>query len=293
LTFDNVTNTTFGINGLVLDVAGLVGTTLTASDIAFRISPTGNFDEAANPPSGWAAPAVDPSLIHVTAGSATTPARVRIEWPNNAIQNRWLQIRLLPTGNTGLPSQQTFYLGHLQGKVLPTAAANGALQVGNGDLVNVRNRLGTNVGVTDRFDITKNGQVSNPDLVQTRNGIGIRSLRLITIPVEGSGSEGSGNGGGAGNGLPQGSAPLIGEPPVTPTFPKVDGSQAVLNDGLNTDAGAGLLILPNNSGDPRSPSLGSSDAKTGAEKSEFDKSKGLVDSLFAGLAKEDLTNFFS
>jgi len=92
--------------------------------------------------------------------------------------------------------------------------------------------------------------------------------------------------------LPQGSAPLIGEPPVTPTFPKVDGSQAVLNDGLNTDAGAGLLLLPNDSIDSRSPSLETSLVKTDAKKSETDKSKGIVDDLFAELAKKELGKLF-
>jgi hypothetical protein len=33
------------------------------------------------------------------------------------IANRWLQVRVLANANTGLPSQQTFYVGHLQGEV--------------------------------------------------------------------------------------------------------------------------------------------------------------------------------
>jgi glycosidase len=201
LTFANVVNTSRGINGLVFDVAGLLGSNLSASDFGFRMSPTGAFSESANPPNDWsAAPA--PSLITVTAGSATAPARVRIEWGDGLIANRWLQVRVLATTNTGLPSQQTFYIGHLQGEVngIAVGGASGALQVTNADIGVVRPLIGTNATVTSTVDITKNGLVQNSDITAIRSGVGVRQLRLITIPVAGSGGEGTGNGGGSGNG---------------------------------------------------------------------------------------------
>ncbi len=53
-TFANVTNYSKGINGVVLDVAGLLGAALTPADFTFKMSPQGNYNEAANPPSAWA-----------------------------------------------------------------------------------------------------------------------------------------------------------------------------------------------------------------------------------------------
>ncbi len=116
LSFANLINTTRGINGLVLDVAGLVASSLTASDFVFRMSPTGTFNENANPPSSWTA-APDPTGIFVTPGTATTPARVRLEWADNAIANRWLQLQLIASSNTGLDTTAVYYVGHLQGEV--------------------------------------------------------------------------------------------------------------------------------------------------------------------------------
>ncbi|MFZ4733739.1 MAG: lamin tail domain-containing protein, partial [Pirellulales bacterium] len=49
LSYANLINSSRGINGLVLDVAGLANTNLTAADFSFRMSPQGAFDAAANP----------------------------------------------------------------------------------------------------------------------------------------------------------------------------------------------------------------------------------------------------
>ncbi len=187
LTYANLINTTRGINGLVLDVAGLSATSLTAADFVFRVSPTGVFDEAANPPSSWAtapnnAPA--PSAITVIPGS---PARVLLEWPDNAIANRWLQVQVLPTVNTGLSSTQVFYLGHLQGELDGSVVA-GAYRVLNSDLVLV---LPIGVATVDSIrDVDKSGFVLNADGVAIRNSLG-GALRNITIPVAGSAAEGA------------------------------------------------------------------------------------------------------
>ena len=248
LTFANVINTSQGINGLVLDVAGLLGTSLTAADFGFRMSPQGGFVEANHPPSDWiSAPA--PSVISVTQGTATTPARVRLEWSNNVIQNRWLQVRVLATGNTGLPAQQTFYIGHLQGEVngLAVGGTSGTLQVTNADVAGVRPSIGTNAMVTSVADINKNGLVQNSDVTEVRNGVGIRQLRLITIPVAGSGQEGTGNGG-TGNGA---TGPGIPFGPRIPTITYRGQSWTYPDDGMLRHDANGLAYYYD--GDPTLP----------------------------------------
>jgi hypothetical protein len=108
---------------------------------------------------------------------------------------------VLANANTGLPSQQTFYIGHLQGEVngLEMGGASGALQVTNADLGVVRLLIGIIATMTSVVDITKNGLVQNSDITAIRSGLGVRQLRLNTIPIAGSGNEGTGNSGGSGN----------------------------------------------------------------------------------------------
>ena len=46
---------------------------------------------------------------------ATTVTRVTMTWPDNAIQNEWLQVTVLANGNTGLVVDDVFYFGNLIG----------------------------------------------------------------------------------------------------------------------------------------------------------------------------------
>ncbi len=188
LSYANLINTTRGINGLVFDVAGL-GSGLTVADLRMRMSPTGLFNEAANPPSGWVtAPA--PSNVVPTPGNSTTPTRLRVEWTDNAIANRWLQLTVLANATTGLLNPVTFYIGHLQGEV------NGQI-VGGGFFATTQDQtavlpLGT-ATVTSVRDLDKNGFVTTQDITAARLSIqALRSLRVITIPPAGSAGEGEG-----------------------------------------------------------------------------------------------------
>ena len=192
LSYANLINTTRGINGLVIDVAGLVSPSLISSDFVLRMSPMGFFDEATNPPSSWpSAPA--PTGIFVTPGTATSAARVRLEWADNAIENRWLQIQLLANANTGLPKTEVYYLGHLQGEI-NGQTLGGAYFVNNADL-SAALPVGQIATVGNTRDVDKNGFVLNADFIVVRSGIinGLL-LRNITIPMAGSADEGSGTG---------------------------------------------------------------------------------------------------
>ena len=192
LTYANLINTTRGINGVVLDMSGLAASSLANSDFVFRMSPTGLFNEAANPPSTWAN-APSPTGIFVTAGTQNTPARVRIEWNDNDIANRWLQIQVIANSNTGLPSTNVFYIGHLQGEV-NGSATGGALFVTTLDQSAVLPLGIATVG--NNRDIDKNAFVTSNDLTAVRVSINAgRALRVITIPVSGSSNEGTVTGG--------------------------------------------------------------------------------------------------
>jgi len=191
LTFANLINTTRGINGLVLDVAGLAASSLTASDFVLRMSPTGAFNEAANPPSSWAA-APAPNLIVVSAGTGATPARVRLEWNDTSIMNRWLQIKVLANANTGLLAPQVYYIGHLQGET-NGAIEGGAFRVRGTDASPIVAAINpaVDVPVTNLFDLNKDGRVRGSDSAPGVAAVGLLLTR-ITIPVSGSADEGEG-----------------------------------------------------------------------------------------------------
>jgi subtilisin-like proprotein convertase family protein/subtilisin family serine protease len=189
LSYANLINGSLGLNGIVIDVAGLASTSLTAADFSLRMSPQGNFNEAANPPSAWAA-APAPSAVVVTAGTATTPARVRLEWADNVIVNRWLQIAVLASTATGLDAPEIFYVGHLTGEV-NGAISNGLFRVTNADYQPVAAAVGTTVTVGSVLDIIKDGRIRNTDVLAVSQSVGGRELRVITIPVAGSASHGT------------------------------------------------------------------------------------------------------
>ncbi len=154
------------------------------------MSPTGYFNEAANPPSSWAsAPA--PSAIAVTAGGTNTAARLRLEWADNSIANRWLQVIVRANPNTGLSSPAVLYMGHLTGEINGQLLA-GAYVVSNADLAMLPPIGAGPASVTDPRDVNRDGFVLNSDGVEVRNGIrNSLILRNITIPAAGSAAEGA------------------------------------------------------------------------------------------------------
>jgi hypothetical protein len=183
--FTNVINYSRGINGVVLDVAGLVSTTLTASDFVFRVAP--EFASGTVAPSTWAvAPA--PTLISVSAGTVTTAARVKLVWTDNAIQNTWLQIIVNANANTGLVNREVYYLGHALGDV--DGSAPYRVSTTDGGLV--RAAVGnTIVPVNDVRDVDKDRRITTIDVGFLRSRVGNTVLLdNITVPASGSSAEG-------------------------------------------------------------------------------------------------------
>lgn len=176
LSYSNLINTARGINGLAFDIQDLGnGANLSSSDFVFQTSPQGAFVEGSNPPSGWTtAPA--PSSVTVTPGS---PDRVLVSWADNAIQNQWLRVTVLANANTGLASQQTYYIGHLRGET--TGPSGATFTVAFADITPIRSAVGSTVNSDSIEDIDKNGTVAFGDISAMRNNVGAQ-LTIITIP---------------------------------------------------------------------------------------------------------------
>ncbi len=182
LSFDNLTNSTRGINGIVFDIDNLAGS-LTVDDFVFQMSPQGNFNEGDNLPADWIT-APSPSGISITPGS---PDRVLVEWPNNVIENRWLRITVKANAKTGLPADEVYYIGHLLGEVSGLSGTSYSVTVL--DAVQISGQASPNaVGSSNIWDINKSGNVTVLDIINMTGAIGTRVLRNITIPGNGGAS---------------------------------------------------------------------------------------------------------
>ncbi|MCK4624589.1 MAG: hypothetical protein KAV00_04705, partial [Phycisphaerae bacterium] len=83
-TFANYTSYSRGINGIMVDIAGLPGTPTTA-DFTFKVGNDNN-------PAAWAnAPALSGVTVRNDAG-VNGSDRITIIWPDNTIQKQWLQV---------------------------------------------------------------------------------------------------------------------------------------------------------------------------------------------------------
>ena len=103
----NYTTYSRGINGIMIDIAGLRGVP-TANDFIFEVGNTAN-------PSQWFA-APQPISVTARAGDGVGGStRVTITWPDNSIQNEWLQVTVKATVNTGLSADDVFYFGNVIG----------------------------------------------------------------------------------------------------------------------------------------------------------------------------------
>ena len=179
-TFANYTSYSRGVNGVMIDISGLPGQTLDASNFDFRVgndnTPSGN---------GWSqAPA--PKSITVRPGAGDNGSdRVTIIWNNNDIQKQWLQVVVKATAETGLDADDVFYVGNAIG------------EAGNSDTdarVTVQDRLLTRINphtavdpatIDDRYDFDRDSFVNVRDalLARIHTTDPFTALNLITVPA--------------------------------------------------------------------------------------------------------------
>lgn len=189
-TFANYTSYSRGINGIMIDIAGLPASVLNAtndpatSDVEFRI---GN----ANDPDNWKSSfdAVDPvplpTSVTVWPGEGDNGSdRVKLIWADNAIEKTWLQVTVRATANTALVAPDVFYFGNAIGDSGNTEA-NSA--VNNFDFTGVRDHphnAFNRAPIHDRFDFNRDGNVNALDLsiVVQNSTNAFTDLNLIAVP---------------------------------------------------------------------------------------------------------------
>jgi len=96
----NYTGYSRGINGIMIDIAGLAGTP-TTDDFVFNVS---NDDD----PVGWRE-----LELHEQPGITVRPVdgvdRITLIWPDGAIRNQWIEITVKAAGNIGIEADDVFY----------------------------------------------------------------------------------------------------------------------------------------------------------------------------------------
>jgi ELWxxDGT repeat protein len=177
--FANYTSYNRGINGVMIDVAGLWGTP-TVDDFTFKL---GNN----NAPDGWT-PAPPPAEITVRTGAGVGGSdRVTLVWPDGAIKNTWLEVTMLHGGLTGLAAPDVFYFGNAIGET--GNATNAQVSFADEALTRLNGRSAVNPAPIDfRYDFNRDGLVDAADQVLARLNAtnAFSALRLIAVPVESS-----------------------------------------------------------------------------------------------------------
>jgi len=180
VSFANYTNYDKGINGIMVDIAGLANSgNLSDTDFAFLV---GNGSDLG----GWTV-APTPLPISVREGAGVPGSdRITITWRDNAIQNQWLQVTVKATENTGLAKPDIFYFGNAIGE----AGDNPINTIVNAtDEIVARNFQHTAIApalIDDPYDYNRDGLVNGTDQIIARENQTnpLTMLRLIAAPVQ-------------------------------------------------------------------------------------------------------------
>jgi len=166
-TADNYTNYSRGINALAIDVQDLADPeALDAASVGqyltFRV---GNDGE----PGNWApAPAIKDVAVWHGRGTGGSD-RVLVAWEDNAIENQWLEVTVLPNAQTGLDDPYVFYFGNA---VAETGNSAADARVTVADLLLTRNNLRgvlDPAGIDDPYDFNRDRRVNATDVLLARN----------------------------------------------------------------------------------------------------------------------------
>ncbi|MCE5269138.1 MAG: lectin like domain-containing protein [Planctomycetaceae bacterium] len=172
-TFANYTSYSRGINGIIVDITG-AATPITAADFEFKV---GN----SNDPTTWAA-APTPSVTWRALSGGVT--RVTLIWSDNAIQKKWLQVKVLASADTGLAAPDVFYFGNAIGESGDNTG-NATVNATDAYLA-ASHTLGFGTApITNVWDYNRDGKVNATDayIAASNTAAFLNALQLIT-PVD-------------------------------------------------------------------------------------------------------------
>jgi len=174
----NYTNYSRGLNGIMIDIVGLLspGSLNAIDDFSFKV---GN----SNTPDDWTnAPAPAHFVVRPGDGEGGSD-RVTVIWADNAIENQWLQVTVVATPNTGLAAADVSHYGNAIGE-----AGDRSINaiVNATDEIAARNfqHGATNLAaVDDPYDYDRDRLVNGTDQIIARNNQTnpLSMLRLIDL----------------------------------------------------------------------------------------------------------------
>ena len=315
-TFANYTNYSRGLNGLIVDIAGLPATVTNAQMLASLQFAHWNAISAG----GFAAlpVAAVPTVTILSNSGVGGSARIKITFPNNTLQNTWIRVTVLANNTTGLAVNDVFYFGNVIGEV-NAGNTQTRLRVNATDTGAVRSNQSTaanSASVTNIYDVNRDGRVNATDTGIVRSN---QQTAGIVAPITVPGA------------IPPSGAFGMPPPPVGPT--KLGGYSVKGSEGENdimlgdskpvpTPELATLFVSNPISRMTTAPLLihngleqvfskstvsafsipkildiepaGSAVASTITyKKSAVNHRQKIMDELFAGLAKESFSDFFS
>ncbi|MEM1108093.1 MAG: hypothetical protein AAGH99_05310 [Planctomycetota bacterium] len=173
----NYTSYSQGINGLIIDIAGLSSLQLTRDDFEVRVGNTASVNS-------WSTgPLI--SSVFVREGSGVGGSdRVTLAFENGAITNTWVEITVLANGNTGLSADDVFYFGNWVGET----GNDGTTSVDGTDRLLVQNNqtslFDPPVQITSPYDFNRDGVVNGLDRILVLNSQTniFEKLTLVTPP---------------------------------------------------------------------------------------------------------------
>ena len=175
-TADHYTGYAHGINGVMIDINNLLGATLAAGDLEFRVGTD-------NAPETWEA-APTPLWIGVELDAGVNGSdRVTVIWERGEITNTWLQIRVVASETTGLSDDYVFYFGSLVGDIDPIIT-DGNFAVSLDDTGKILDALRSpSAQIDTAADLNKDKIVDIQDSETVLNHLGT-SLPVLTVPEE-------------------------------------------------------------------------------------------------------------
>jgi len=174
-TLVNYTSYLKGINGIMIDIAGLPGS-VTEADFQFLVGNSSNL--------GTWTPAPAPASVTVRPGAGDGGSdRVTVIWADSVIRNKWLQVTML-AANTGLAANDVHYWGNQVGET-GNNPANTRVDAGDASAVRAHYSGLGQVVVTSLYDINRDQRVDAGDFSAIRasyTGLGASLVYLSAPP---------------------------------------------------------------------------------------------------------------
>jgi hypothetical protein len=179
VSFANYSSGSSGVNGIMIDIANMPGEPV-IGDFGFRVS-----DPVVQ--GGWS-PGPAPSVTIRPGDGVGDSDRVTLVWPDGAITNKWVEVRVLGTGNTGLPADDVFYFANVVGD------CDGDGEVGTSDYDVLFAQFGQRgEGLAADFNGDATVDIEDLSILQASDGSILAELPVLPGDADGNGVVDSGD----------------------------------------------------------------------------------------------------